>query len=181
MILLRKVIFYFSLLIVLVGIVALGSFKLKDVYAQGNRCMPKRSCVNNGEQCIDEKYCGGCLTGLCCCGSENWQQVLNVKKQDLHLLGISMTSDSLISLIQMFVLIGISGLALALVAVFAYGGILWSSGGDKEEKIQKSQKVFKGGGIAILITFGFIVLLLVFAGMMGLDIWDFSFLDDILG
>jgi len=109
----------------------------------------------------------------------NWKDLL--PGAEINLPASEADTDHVTSLIKNVILIALSLLAVILVGLVVYGGFLWITAGDKEEQLQKAKKVMKGGGIGLLITFGFLVLLGIVAGILGINITDFSFLDDILG
>ncbi|MFC1780499.1 hypothetical protein ACFLY9_02295 [Patescibacteria group bacterium] len=111
----------------------------------------------------------------------NWKDTLSVDTNKVNLLGIDMEAGELKNLIQTAIIVGVSALVVGLVGVIGYGGFLWITAGDKEEQLQKAKKVMKGGFTAIVITFGFLVVLGVMAAMLGVNITDFSFLDEVLG
>lgn len=110
---------------------------------------------------------------------EDWKDKLSV--DDITILGISMEASKLKGLIKTAIIIGTSGLAVGLIGVIAYGGYLWITAGDKEEQLQKAKKVMMNGFMGIVISFGFLLILGILAGFLGVNITNFSFLDDILG
>jgi hypothetical protein len=112
---------------------------------------------------------------------EDWKDTLSVDTNKVNLLGINMEVGELKNLIRTSIIVGISALVVGLVGVIGYGGFLWITAGDREEQLQKAKKVMKNGFMAIVIAFGFLVLLGVMAAMLGVNITDFSFLDEVLG
>ncbi len=110
-------------------------------------------------------------------GWDGWKDILEIDENKLNILGIGIDADKLKGFIKTLILIGISGLAVGLIAVIAYGGYVWITAGDKEDRLQKSHKIIKSGFVAIAIAFGFLVLLGILAGFLGVNITDFSFLD----
>ena len=57
---------------------------------------------------------------------------------------------------------------------------MWATAGDKEEQLQKANKIMKNGFMGIAIVFGFIVVFSIIVSLFGVNIYDFSFLDNIL-
>ncbi len=104
---------------------------------------------------------------------KSWTDLLQIENEsDVKILGISMTADQAASLIKTLFLVAISGLALSLIVIFVWGAITWSSAGDNEEKLQKAKKISTGAVLAIVIFAGFIMILALMAGVMGIDISD---------
>jgi uncharacterized membrane protein len=111
---------------------------------------------------------------------KSWNDILDVKAEEVSILGVSMDTEQLKSFIKTAIIVATSLLVLVLVVVIGYGGILRVTAGDSEEKLQKASKIVKSGVIGVLITFGFLVLFGILAALMGVDITDFSFLDTLL-
>lgn len=71
-------------------------------------------------------------------------------------------------------------LIIGFIGVSIYGVFLWITAGDSEEQLQKAQKVLKGAVIGLVVGFGFIGVLGLLAVLLGVNIMDFSRLDELL-
>lgn len=110
---------------------------------------------------------------------EKWYDFLGIDEDDISFLDADLSGFK--SLIKTLIILAFSALIVALVFVVFYGGFLWVTAGDKEEQLQKAKKVMKDGIMAIVIAFGFLLLLGIIAGILGVNITDFSYLDDLFG
>lgn len=117
---------------------------------------------------------------------KGWKEILfgtkDPTEDQYKLLGAELSATQLKSLIRTLLIVGISGFALVLIGVFAYGAILWTTAGDNEEKVKKGQKVAKGGLYGLLIFAGSVVVLGLMAQIFGISISDkiFDVFDDVL-
>jgi uncharacterized membrane protein len=111
---------------------------------------------------------------------KSWQDILSTGGE-VKILGVNLAASDIKGFIRTAILVAVSALVVLLVGVVGYGGFTWITAGDNEEKLQKAKKIMKDGLIAIAIAFGFLALLGVMAGVLGVDITDFSFLDTLVG
>ncbi|MBU0975520.1 MAG: hypothetical protein ABIE03_07830 [Patescibacteria group bacterium] len=108
---------------------------------------------------------------------KKWTEILGV---DENVVGSGDSDPSVFPrLVKTALLVAIALLAVGLVVVIFYGGFTWITAGDSDEKLQKAQKIMKDGIMAILIAFGFILVFAIIAGLLGVDITDFSFIDEV--
>jgi len=122
--------------------------------------------------------------------SADWKDLLGLgstenateENDEFKILGVNMSGEDLHNLIKTILIILIAGFGVAVVGIFAYGSIMWSTAGDDEEKVKTAQKIAKNGLIGIGIFVGFIILLFFMAGVLGINITDaiYNILDEVL-
>ncbi|MBN2015419.1 hypothetical protein JW766_01165 [Candidatus Dojkabacteria bacterium] len=174
-----------AILVLLTTVFCIVSFgRFNPVHAAGYTCQWESQCSADKQVAVSN--CGGdCPSGMVCCEAfEGWGTKIwgdDGPPESFRLIGIDVDVSYIKTFIKTLIIVAISALVAGLVGVIGYGGFLWITAGDSEEKLQKAKKVIKNGLMAIVITFGFLVILGVMAGILGVNITDFSFLDEILG
>lgn len=173
-----------SLILIVLSITFLISLNKVKVYAACN-CIDEGACIESGGTCTSH-YCEG-IPGSCCCEFEgsfkNWSRFIwgsDEPPEEFKILGIEFETADLQRLVKTFLIVAISILVAGLGFVVAYGGVVWITAGDREEQLQKAKKIMKNGVIGIGIAFGFLAVLGVIAGILGVNIWNFSFLDSLV-
>lgn len=151
----------------------------------GYQCRSAFSCENS----VSDDNCGGsCPAGQVCChmtgGYRNWSEIIwgsSEPPEEFRILGVELATSDLKSLVKTIIIVATSLLGVVLVGIIFYGGFLWITAGDSEEKLQKAKKVMKSGIIGLLVFVGFLALLGLMAAVFGVNITNFEFLDEILG
>jgi len=111
----------------------------------------------------------------------NWKDLFGIDDDDVNLPNVDKSGEEIKSDIQNFFLIAFSGLVVLFIGVILYGGFTWITAGDNEEKLRKAKNIMKSGLIALILTFGFLILLAVIGYFLGIKIdTSATFLDDIL-
>ena len=166
-----------------------------DDYAKTDcSCMSDSDCIDaGGYDSLDHSKCGvtDCdlvSSGyLCCCIPDSnvgsWQFILFGQKgipDELNIMGLTLATSQLKDIIRTVLLIAISLLGVSAIGVNLYGGFLWITAGDNEEQLVKAKKVFTSGWIGIGIATGFIIVLAFLGYVFGVNILDFSGLEQLL-
>jgi len=180
---------YFKGILCLIWIILSFSFLNTKISAvsceQGTSCTSSATCMDQNGIC--KAVCG---PQRCCCestttesGITDWIKLIWGREDvpsELKILGLEMQTTELKNLIKTLIIISASGLVAALGAISAYGGILWVTAGDKEEQLQKAKKIVSSGAVGIVIVIFFFAVLGFMTGILKINIFNFSFLDEIL-
>ncbi len=174
-------------IVILTVLFLYGIILVTPVFAMSYVCMEASLCGKKGGTQVDNSNCGGgCSHGTVCCeisGFKNWSQIIwgeNETPEEFKIMGVEFQTEDLKRIVKTFLIVTISILVAGLGFVAAYGGIVWVTAGDREEQLQKAKKIMKNGFLGVGIAFGFLAVLGVIAGILGVNIWDFSFLETLL-
>lgn len=111
---------------------------------------------------------------------KNWYDLLHIDPNKFHFLKSDVELDDIDYLISTIFVLAFAGLFLAFIFIVIYGGSLWTTSGDNQERLEKAKKVIKNGLIAIFMVFVFLMALGIIAGILGITIAPGAFISRLL-